>query len=246
VGSLPGDKDESGVAKLPDERLTEAKEKETQTGGFASAKGQIPFTERVGDREGSEASKAGVNRFPESKHEASVAKTSDERAQDIHNEMPAQEGVFLPTGVAKLPKERVMEESGLEGPSNKHLPALATVPGTKEPIGGKTLSHETDSNEASNVAETAHTTSTADAPRQPVETIPGTKESFQSVDDRAPPPPPTNPDTHRPESGGSKHDEHSKVGFGSKLKAQAKILSGKFRNDEARVEEGKAMKQGAL
>jgi len=191
----------------------------------------------------------GVGMLPGTPTESGVAKLPDERLQELRDELPTHEsGVFKPThggvgslpggkdeeGVAMLPEERKSEEqtrdSSDQTPERKgegYTPTAAYARGQARDTGTENVTPFSSTQKTTTPNAVQFLEANADqANQKPISTtIPGTQAPTTTT-------------------GATKNEETSKPGLGTKIKAEAKILSGKMRKDEAKVEEGRAMKQG--
>lgn len=263
VGSLPGNLSEVSVAKLPEERIMEGSipappRKPAHTAGLhlAGSHYTMPSTEVPSGSFG------GIGSLPGNYSEVSVAKLPDERLQEClpshetdHEVLGKTGGVgALPGGpdesrVALLPEERVHPEAEIYC-SARASTGAAAASDTKSERKGSKLKEE--------VKEIKEKVSSSSPVKNDASAMGGggTEEYNPSL--LHPPPENKKPDTltkalttssetssagsigDRRASTGSSGEPH-KIGFLEKMRAEAKVLTGKFSHKEKKSEEGKHM-----
>ncbi|KAK7682297.1 hypothetical protein QCA50_014500 [Cerrena zonata] len=248
VGALPGDRNESGVAQLPDERANPAFTS-ASIGGIGDLKPvTLPSQEPYGNESlknsrdtGRQGVQEGVGSLVGSKAESGVAKVPDERLQS---------GVTTPSADRK--KDQVSKDGDKEGTRGA---VSAEEKAGQHGLPNKGSGYQTDYHPAELHPPTSKST-TSDDP---------TSKGASEAQTKVPVPDEQNTridqTTGKPSKKGhtDKRDEEitpsptsshlggegkKKVGFMEKMKGEAKMLIGKVEGKHDKVEEGRRMKTG--
>jgi len=252
VGSLPGERDESGVAVLPEERKVELDHAKKEDYGRATEnanRGARDAAAAAGLGVGAGAAAGGLGVGAGAAAAAKPVSSTVHASNPFSSTVP---GTQQPTGTGAYPSHE-LNVAGSAPIQSAHATGPQTadyVPGTKQEVRDPPVDGLADATSATGLA---NSTTHRAAPPVPMDREYGLGASgpasiAQGGGHGAPPVHPS----RKPEgqeayaSQGaertSTEEEHAKVKLGQKLKAEAKIISGKLSRDAEKVEEGKAMK----
>ena len=234
VGDLPGAASESSVAVLPEE-------KNLHDSTSTSIKPAPVTTDGVGNLPGRD-SESSVAVLPEEKKLHDLTSTSTGSAPVTTGGVGNLPGADSESSVTKLPEERFMEKKTPLAETSKPLPAIATsdVPHSRQPPSSvlsttAVAGHTPDETPTSTKQDIGHGPSplhhTSASPnpkaRGASDHVKGSSAASSS-------------DAASASSNGS-GSTTKKSGFMSKLKGEAKVISGKISGNEEKVEEGKKL-----